>query len=263
MSLIQRLQERTGGTKDYLSYSTVKYALEDMRLFELKYLDKLKKKTQALSFGSLYDCLLMTPEEFDDRFVMIDDDQIVEELKTKGIKNPRATKVYKDYLRKLEQDNPDKEMVNADDHTQAIDMITRLEDCGAKDLYLTGKYQVEFKKPIPTKNHGDVMMRGFLDCLGKTFICDSKSCQNLNGFKYDIFKYGYPIQAYLYLTAFDLDEFYWLAQSKVYPYTPGVYKASEETLKLGENKFNQAIDTIADFLESDKGSETHYLIQTI
>ena len=107
MSLIQRLQEKTGGSKDYLSYSTVKYALEDMRLFELKYLDKLKKKTQALSFGSLYDCLLMTPEEFDDRFVMIDDDQMVEELKAKGIKNPRATKIYKDYLRKLEQDNPD------------------------------------------------------------------------------------------------------------------------------------------------------------
>jgi len=263
MSLIQRLQEKTGGSKDYLSYSTVKYALEDMRLFELKYLDKLKKKTQALSFGSLYDCLLMTPEEFDDRFVLVDDVDIVESLKAKGIKLPRATKVYKEFISKLEKDNPDKEMVNEQDHMQAIDMITRLEDCGAKDLYLTGKYQVEFKQPIPTENHGDIMMRGFLDCLGKTFICDSKSCQNIAGFKYDIFKYGYPIQAYIYLKAFNLEEFYWLAQSKTYPYTPAVYKASEETLKVGAKQFNKAIDTIADFLESDKGSETHYLIQTI
>ena len=271
MDIIQRLKEKTGGVKDYLSYSTIKYGhpTGDMRLFELKFQDKIKYTTAALQFGSLYDCLLLTPEKFDDRFVMLEDDEIVANLKTKGIKNPRATKVYKEYIQDLERDNPGKEMVNVEDHTKAIDMITRLEDCGIKDLYLTGDCQAEFKKPIPTDNHGDVMIRGFLDCLGDSFISDSKSTQSVQGLRWDIKgKYMYSLQAYLYREAYKnadgtYRDFFWVAQEKSYPYLPAVYKASEETLNLGKKQFNEAIDNIARFIESDRGSETHYRIDTI
>jgi|TARA_B100000900_G_scaffold243398_1_gene206953 hypothetical protein len=271
MDIIKALKEKTGGKKDYLSYSTLKYGhpTGDMRLFELKFQDKMKYTTPALQFGSLYDCLLLTPEKFDDRFVLIEDEDIVGNLKAKGIKNPRATKVYKDLLRKLEEDNPDKEMVNVDDHAKAIDMITRLEDCGIKELYLTGDCQAEFKRPIPTENYGDVMIRGFLDCLGDTFISDSKSTQSVHGLRWDIKgKYMYSLQAYLYREAYKKDDdtyrdFFWVGQEKTYPYLPAVYKASEETLNLGKKQFNEAIDNIARFIESDRASETHYRIDTI
>ena len=200
---------------------------------------------------------------------MLEDDEIVANLKTKGIKNPRATKVYKEYIQDLEKDNPGKEMVNVEDHTKAIDMITRLEDCGIKDLYLTGDCQAEFKKPIPTDNHGDVMIRGFLDCLGDSFISDSKSTQSVQGLRWDIKgKYMYSLQAYLYREAYKnadgtYRDFFWVAQEKAYPYLPAVYKASEETLNLGKKQFNEAIDNIARFIESDRASETHYRIDTI
>tara|TARA_R110000787_G_scaffold7610_1_gene25771 strand:+ start:3400 stop:4197 length:798 start_codon:yes stop_codon:yes gene_type:complete len=265
MDIIKKLKEKTGGKKDYLSYSTIKYGhpTGDMRLFELKFQDKIKYTTPALQFGSLYDCLLLTPEDFDKRFIMLEDDDIVENLKAKGMKNPRATKVYKEYVANIEQENPNKEIVNIDDHTKAIDMITRLEDCGIKDLYLTGDCQAEFKRPIPTDNHGDIMIRGFLDCLGDTFISDSKSTQSVQGLRYDIKKYMYSLQSYLYCEAYGIWDFYWVAQEKAYPYLPAVYKASEETLNLGKKQFNEAIDNIARFIESDRGSETHYRIDTI
>ena len=95
MDIIKKLKEKTGGKKDYLSYSTIKYGhpTGDMRLFELKFQDKIKYTTPALQFGSLYDCLLLTPDDFDKRFIMLEDDDIVENLKAKGMKNPRATGV--------------------------------------------------------------------------------------------------------------------------------------------------------------------------
>ena len=60
MDLALKLSEKYG--KGYLSYSSIKYALKDMQLFEMKMKDQLKIESPALSFGKLYDCLLLTPE---------------------------------------------------------------------------------------------------------------------------------------------------------------------------------------------------------
>ena len=89
MEFAIKLKEKTG--KEYLSYTSVKYALSDMRLFELYVQGKLEKKSDAMTFGSVYDCLLFTPEELNNRFVVFDDLKIVSDI---GGKNPRATKEY-------------------------------------------------------------------------------------------------------------------------------------------------------------------------
>ena len=87
----ESLVERTG--KKYLSYSSIKYALQDIALFELYMQGKLKKDSPALAFGSAYDCLLFTPELFDEQFHVFDDREIVQDI---GGRQPRSTKVYKD-----------------------------------------------------------------------------------------------------------------------------------------------------------------------
>ena len=75
MEFASKLTQVTG--KPYLSYSAIKYAADggkqqDMKLFELYMKGLLKKTSPALSFGSLYDCLLLEPEKADDEFVVID-----------------------------------------------------------------------------------------------------------------------------------------------------------------------------------------------
>ena len=65
MEFAKLLVERTG--KPYLSYSALKYAADggkqqDMKLFELYVRGVLKKDSPALTFGSLYDMLLLEPE---------------------------------------------------------------------------------------------------------------------------------------------------------------------------------------------------------
>ena len=52
--------------KPHLSYSSLKYALGDMRLWEMYMRGKLKKESEALSFGSLYDLMLFEPDKFKD-----------------------------------------------------------------------------------------------------------------------------------------------------------------------------------------------------
>ena len=66
-----QLAEAVG--KGHLSYSSIKYALQDMRLWEMYMRGQLKKESDALTFGSMYDCLLFTPEDFDKQFMVLNE----------------------------------------------------------------------------------------------------------------------------------------------------------------------------------------------
>ena len=56
MTLRQQLKEAVG--KEHLSYSSIKYALGDMRLWEMYMRGQLRKQSDALTFGTLYDMIL-------------------------------------------------------------------------------------------------------------------------------------------------------------------------------------------------------------
>jgi hypothetical protein len=88
----EQLQERVG--KPHLSYSSLKYALGDMRLWEMYMRGQLKKESEALYFGSLYDMLLFEPEKAHDTYFVLDDYDIVTSI---GGKYPRSTKRYKEW----------------------------------------------------------------------------------------------------------------------------------------------------------------------
>jgi hypothetical protein len=78
MSMRDRLEESVG--KPHLSYSSLKYALGDMRLWEMYMRGQLKKESEALYFGSLYDLLLFEPEKFEDAYFVLDDTDIVSSI---------------------------------------------------------------------------------------------------------------------------------------------------------------------------------------
>ena len=75
MTMREQLKERVG--KPHLSYSSLKYALGDMKLWEMYMRGQLKKESEALQFGSLYDLLLFEPEKFNDLYYTLDDTDIV------------------------------------------------------------------------------------------------------------------------------------------------------------------------------------------
>lgn len=273
MEFASKLMERTG--KGYVSYSALKYAADgskqqDMKLFELYIKGMLRKESDAFKFGGLYDTLLLEPDTLMDKYYVIYDDKKITELSDR-YKNPRASKDYKDWLASESELglSQGKTIVNEDMMVQAQDMIVRLDESEVLDMntgeirmvreYLNGSTQFEINDWI-----GDIPVRGFLDVMGDGFVSDSKTSRDLHGFKWDVDKFCYDIQAYIYCEVMQTDDFYWVVQGKSVPYTCGVYKASEMTLKRGEAKFWSAINNIRTWLDQpEKDTNTFAIYGTI
>ena len=251
MTMREKLTERVG--KPHLSYSSLKYALGDMKLWEMYMKGQLKKESEALQFGSLYDLLLFEPEKFADTYYTLDDSDIVADI---GGKYPRSTKRYKEWKAEASQtaENADKQLAPAADVKKAKEMIQRLKDCGLYDQRFAGdKYQVEFNVDLD-----GVPLKGFLDCLQDDCIIDSKSSRSISKFRYDVNSFSYDIQAYIYTKVFDIKDFYWVVQEKAYPFYPADVKCSDETLFKGEMKFHEALENIRKWLDGEQKTETHY-----
>jgi hypothetical protein len=251
MTMREQLQERVG--KPHLSYSSLKYALGDMRLWEMYMRGQLKKESEALSFGSLYDLLLFEPEKFKDVYYTLDDSSIVASI---GGTYPRSTKRYKEWKAEAAQtaENADKILASEEDVRKANEMIQRLKDCGLYDKrFAGGKYQVEFNVDLD-----GVPLKGFLDCLQDDSIIDSKSSRSIDKFRYDVNSWSYDIQAYIYTKVFGIKDFYWVVQEKAYPFYPADVKCSEETLFRGEMKFHQALENIQNWLNTNEETQKHF-----
>ena len=243
-----KLTEAVG--KPHLSYSSLKYALGDMRLWEMYMRGQLKKESDALTFGSLYDMMLFEPEKVNDQFYNLDDSDIIADI---GGKYPRNTKKYKEWKAQVAEENSDKTLISSEDWKKASEMIERLEACGLLSSYLSGKFQVEFNEEID-----GVPVKGFLDCLGDGFITDSKSSRSVSKFRYDVNSFSYDIQAYIYTSVFGIKDYYWVVQEKAYPFYPALVKCSDETLFKGEMKFNQAVGNIKQWLTEGSPTQNHY-----
>ncbi len=254
LNLPKALEERYG--KSHLSYSSIKHALTDMRLFDLHMRGQLRKESDALNFGSLYDMMLFEPDRARAHYKILNDNAILDSMsdKAKSSKNPKLTAEWKGIVKdfKDQAEENGQEIVSVDDWTKAQEMIDRLHMCGLYDTFLEGnKYQVEFNEVMVIENDGEelgIRVKGFLDCLGDEFILDSKSTRSMSKFKYDVNSFCYDIQAFIYSTVFDIDKYYWLVQEKAYPFYPGIVTCSQETMFNGEMKFHQAITRIETFL---------------
>ena len=237
--------------KPHLSYSSLKYALGDMKLWEMYMRGQLKKESEALSFGTLYDMLLFEPDKANELYYTLDDSDIVASI---GGSSPRNTKKYRDWKAEVIQEKEGKELVSQEEWKRAHEMIQRLKDCGLYDKrFAGGKYQVEFNVDVD-----GIPLKGFLDCLHDDTIIDSKSSRSISKFRYDVNSFSYDIQAYVYTKVFDIKDFYWVVQEKAYPFFPADVKCSEETLFKGEMKFHEAIENINKWLDGGEKTETHY-----
>lgn len=247
-----KLAESVG--KGHLSYSSVKYALQDMRLWEMYMRGQLKKESDALTFGSMYDCLLFTPEDFQKRFMVVKDKEVCAQI---GGRAPRMTNKYKNWIKSHEEIAEEKglELIGEEEVQKAEEMIERLKVTGVMENYLIGDYQYEFNQEID-----GVPVRGFLDCLNLDhgYISDHKTTRSLSSFRYAVRDYGYDIQAYIYCAVLGLDKFHWVAQEKAYPFAIGVWEASEETIMNGQAKFERAVERIEEYLDNSWNTETFY-----
>lgn len=256
MNISQLLQDRYG--KPHLSYSSIKQALDDIARFDSYMKNEIVYRSDALDFGTMYDMLLFEREKAMKTYVILDNEAVLERCssKTQEMKSPTATNEYKEVKAAMANEYASKGKVicNPDDWKKANEMIERLDSCKIIESYFSGDYQVPIYQDID-----GVLIKGFIDCLSSNMVVDSKSTRSVDGFRYDVNKLSYDIQAYLYTKATGIKSFYWVAQEKEYPYLPAVVKCSEETLFKGEMKFKSALSRIKQFVTKDTDPKSDFL----
>lgn len=251
MSMRDQLQKLYG--KPHLSYSSLKHALGDMRKFEMYMKGEIEYSSDALTFGSLYDCLLLTPNLAPDQFIILPEQELMEGIGAKNVKN---TKEYKARVKAFEEAAKEsgRTIVTEEEWQRAEAMIERLDREGLLDSALAGgQPQVEFNEEVD-----GIPLKGFIDYLHPDFVLDSKSSRAMDKFRYDVNSFCYDIQAYIYTLVTGKQDFYWLVQEKTAPFYPGLVKCSEKTLFSGEMKFNEAVSNIKQWLDSPQSEQEGY-----
>jgi hypothetical protein len=104
----------------------------------------------------------------------------------------------------------------------------------------------------------DLPFRGKADIIQDDTIIDLKTTADLNTFKYSADKYGYDLQAWLYLKLFNKSKFVFLIVDKAST-DIGIYDVSDNFLKRGEQKFIQAVDNYKYFFEQENDLDQYVM----
>lgn len=210
--------------------------------------------TAALKFGSLYDCLVLEPEQFDDRYVMEE-------------KHDRRSKEGKAAAEEYDAKCANKCIVKQADYDVAIAMKEKLMAHPLSFIIEEGIKQASifWNDPVTgilCKCRPDIMLEpGKSEFFPNGVMLDLKSAADASaeGFGKQIFNLGYQISAAHYLTgfkrAFELPEeadvpWYWVVSEKSAPYLPVYRPITHEQLLHGKHYAAKAIRISAEAMES-------------
>ena len=221
--------------KHALSSSSLKMILKSPKTYRnvTKYGDP-NSDSPALAAGKLAHWMVLEPQKMDDVWVV--------EASSKN------TKIYKDFKEKYGEVFLRKEISAAERLTDAV-----LRNEAA--LQLLNKS--EFEVPEIAMLEG-LAFRGKADIIQGDTIIDYKTTAELNTFKYSADKYGYDLQAWLYLKLFDKKKFTFLVIDKAST-DIGIFETTDEFLARGENKFKQAVDNYKYFFEQDNDLDQYVM----
>jgi len=217
-----------------LSYSSLKQ-FRRSPLHYMNYITQPKEQTTAFAFGNLFDCLLLTPDEFENRFVVIPEiNKRTKDGKAEFAEFAEANK-GKTFVTQEMIDNANKMKASVNEHRRA------------KEL-LSANGTVQRRMNWKDDNDLPFVMQSDFDSDEGNVIVDIKTAADAsdNRFMRDAFEYAYHIQAALYLEAFRkkmfrFPRFVFIVVEKESPFAVNVFdKISDSFLKLGR----QEIDTL-------------------
>lgn len=214
----------------YLTASQLKIFAENPWLadFQRRHPDH-KQDTDALYFGrAAHVCVLEGQEEFFSRF-NVGGEPI----------NPRTGKAYgpdsqkfRDWVATLPAGT---------DHIAATKAETVMELSSSVHSHdIAGELLMYGKPEVCLRGLFDgVPVQSKIDWLGDGYICDLKTCQNINLFRKQFYSLRYNLQAAFYKRMVQPHmpdaRFYFIAVEKTFPYTCGVFYVSEDTMQQAMN----------------------------
>lgn len=242
---------------EYISSSFVKNASKHSIKKALLPFDDASN-AKALILGDAFHTLMESESNFDERFSVLDDADIVRQITEARpqIKVPQMTSEYKKWL---EEQDQSKQMITLAEHNMLYNMkesvmfnasFTQLKMLGYQQL----KEYSYFTKE-PDERYG-LMFRirpdlQIVEKDGYRCIIDYKTCQDAShsAFKKDFYKYRYDLQAvfYCWVLGIDASNFYFVAVSKNEPYESAVYGLDDYTIAQAASDLHATLQYIADW----------------
>jgi len=203
-----------------------------------------EKDSKALQIGTLIHTMILEPEMFAERFEVVDvQSRVAKAYKEANAKSNKIVLTAKDY----------------DDNMRIVDAALRNEH--VLDL-IRG---CEFEKPEIQMLEG-YAFRAKADIYDAryNFMCDLKSCSEINGFKYSADKYGYDVQAWIYCTMFQVpaDNMKFLVIDKG-SLDIGIFDVKQSFLDKGYAKVKQSLQNYKHFFQLHNSLDNYTLRGTL
>ncbi len=226
-------------------------------------------ESDAKDYGSLLDCRLLTPKQFDSRFAIKPATYVSDKGEEKKWNaNANACKEWADK-------QGDKLIISRKDLNDCDDAIARLKrddainsflECSDRQVWLAAQWEDdETGLVVPIKCLIDLAPRPgteFLKCLGD--LKSTRSAQVM-AFQRDCYKFGYFIQGKFYADVFnalppsencgespDKNTFCFIIQESIEPFQPGKRMLSEDFMTLGQAEYTRLIQSYCKCLKTGK-----------
>ena len=221
--------------KHALSSSSLKMILKSPKTYRnvIKYGDP-NGDSPALAAGKLAHWMVLEPHKID-KLHFVD-------------ASTKNTKIYKEAKEQYGEVFLTKERSAAERLTDAI-----FRNEAALQLLTDSEFEV----PEIAMLNG-LPFRGKADIIQGDTIIDYKTTAELSGFKWSADKYGYDLQAYMYLRLFNKKKFTFLVIDKAST-DIGIFETTEEFIAKGEQKFIQAVDNYKYFFEQENDLDQYVM----
>jgi len=222
--------------KHALSSSSLKMILKSPKTYRnvTKYGDP-NSDSPALAAGKLAHWMLLEPHKIDELYFV-----------NASTKN---TKIYKEAKEQHGEVFLAKEKAAAERLTDAV-----LRSEQALQLLSNSEFEV----PEIAMLEEGLAFRGKADIIQGDTIIDYKTSADLSSFRYSCDKYGYDLQAYMYLRLFNKKKFTFLVIDKAST-DIGIFETTDKFIAKGKEKFDRAVSDYKYFFEEDNDLDQYVM----
>jgi len=242
-SMLKQFQK--GGIRNYMCYLN----------------GELKKSSKAFDIGSAFHCMVLEPEEFSNRYFIIDDEEICEEI---GGKKPKMTKKYKEWYQNEIIPSADGLTILSREQMNNLDkMFASLSKIDEATSLIKACDLVE---NIYTNNFNGTNVKCKVDGIKfDNFVMDLKTTSsNVMEFEKSCRMFDYDQAAAFYCDIVDVKDYYFVVVETMYPYNVGVFKADDSFLERGRAKYEQGLKDLNYHLSNpDLDVNKKYISQTL
>lgn len=226
-----------------LNYSHLKLMHQPFLYKQMVIEGKQREASNSMSIGTAVHIHILEPHK----------KHLIKNLKDYGFEDGRKWQ----QINKLKEDNPDEIFFTDSDYQKIKDMVTSVKlHPQALKLYASGTWN-------EVSMFWQDARQGF-DCKGRAdtlnledgYMIDLKTTKDSKGFMKECVDFSYHVQAAFYLrglkaiTGRDFD-WYWVASDMNSPHFTYVYKASVETLMIGDIVVDELMNKLAICQEED------------